>query len=210
MSLAQYHASYGFDSLQKESFWYDDFAGDSVKDYWTVAGASAVVVDGVTGAALRLTTGAVSGNSAQIHWGDKKSLIASKNVAIETRMKLSSIETEYMRIQLLNGGADYFRYFLNALTVPVTWTLQTAATAGGGDTKDSEVYVDTEWHNYRMQVHTHGAVHLHFSIDDAPTSNSPMTTGVTLLYLQPYMHITTNENVAKSVYIDYIAWRQQR
>ena len=213
MSLVNYHESYGFDSLQKTSWWYDDFEGDSIKDYWRLDGiGSGTVVDGITGAAVRLLTGATTNNYHSFDWNSIRSLLASKNIALEWRLKLETIEDIKINITgLENTGADNLYVNYDPASGDTVWNINHNCTTGGGAIDVSTgVAPDTEWHNFRIQCHTHGAIHAHFYIDDDPTDNSPVTTGIPALYFDPNFNIATKEDVAHYMDIDYIAWRQDR
>jgi len=212
MSLVNYHESYGFDSLQKTSWWYDDFEGDSLKDYWriSIVGAGSIAVaDGITGAAVRLTTSATSGQSLLFDWQDYRSLLVSKNVAFEVRAKCHSSEVMHFTVRLRALDSDDELWMQHY--TPSSQNLFYAADGGGtNEQEDTSIQADTEWHNYRIQCHTHGSNHAHYYYDDTQLTNSPITTNITSEYLQPWIYCNTFENVAKTFDFDYVAWRQDR
>lgn len=205
------HEAYSIDSFQDRLLWWDDFLGDQLKDEWNtlIDGGGAVdVIDAQTGGIVRLTTAATTGLDVTINWRTFRSLLVSKKVTMEVRLKLVDTLTDRLdrislyfdagnRILFFMGGANWFIYCFD----------------GGASTSfDSGVGPDTSYHIFRIECHTHGASHVHFYIDGDETDNSPITTNIPddgIDYLQPWVQVHTGENVAKSIDIDYVVVRQE-
>lgn len=200
------HEAYSLDSSQHRLLWWDDFLGDQIQDEWRTSGASVAVVDQQTGGIVRLTTGAVNGNTAFIDWSNIRSLLVSKKVSIEFRVKLTQTNAVNLLLQLNFDATDriYFRYDTDA---PDTNWILVVRDGGGITTGDSGVLPDTSYHIFRIECFPTGEVH--FYIDGVECANSPVTANITALHLQPKPYLQTREDVAKSADIDYVVVRQE-
>jgi len=210
MSVKQ-HEPICFDSAQDRWWWMDHFLGDQIQDEWAVAGVgTAAVVDQQTGGIIRLTTGALNTNAYQIDWGDIRSLLVTKRVSSEFRVKLNATtsETVYLFLRFDFNNCIFFSYE----SINPNWYVRTR-NGGAQTSNDSGIAADTSYHIFRVECHTHGGNHVHFYIDGTETTGSPITTNVPADagdYLQPRLWIRTDEDVAKSMDIDYVAGRQDR
>ncbi len=199
------HEPVCLDSAQDLYFWYDHFLGDQLKDEWRTAGAgSAVVVDAQPGGIVRITTGAITNNEYFIDWRDIRSLLVSKKLTFETRLKLTQTNTMRAIINLRFGGADNLGFDYN--TPETSWHVQ--CDSGGTTDVDTNVLADTDYHIFRIECFPTGEVH--FYIDGVETDNSPIVANITAQYLQPWIYLQTKENVAKSMDVDYCVVRQER
>ena len=128
------HEAYCLDSAQDRLLFYDDFLGDSVRDLWTAAGTgSAAVVDAQDGGIIRLTTGATTNDTYQIDWNDIRSLLVSKKITIEVRLKLTQTTTQNVLIYLREDANSYIGFTHNTATsvnwyVRGNWTIHTLHT----------------------------------------------------------------------------------
>ncbi len=206
------HEAFSIDSFQDRLLWWDDFLGDQLQDEWSVSGigGSAAVVDAQTGGIVRITTGATSGNYRFIKWGDIRSLHVSKRVSMEVRAKAN--QATYITIQLaLRFDSSNLIYF-NVSEVAggaVNWFL-VCRDDGGSTVLDSGIALDTDYHIFRIECFPTGQVH--YYIDGVETANSPITTNIpddAADYLQPYLIVSTAENAAKSMDLDYVVVRQE-
>jgi len=213
MSVKQ-HEPMCFDSAQDRWWWMDHFLGDQIQDEWATAFVGAgttVVVDQQTGGIVRFTTGANNGDDNTLNWNNIRSLLVSKRISMEIRVKLTQTNSVDVRLYLRFDWSNcvFFRY---SSSLGANWRIR--CRDGGGDTtQDSGVAANTSYHIFRIECHTHGANHVHFYIDGTETANSPITTNIpddATDYLQPYLWIETLENVAKSMDVDYVACRQDR
>lgn len=211
------HEAFSFDSFMDRLLFFDDFHGDQLQDEWAltvVATGAGAVIDAQTGGIYRLsaTTNATA-DAAKIDWGGAvpiRSLLITKKVALEVRIKLSSITSINARMSLEFADAtDWVQFFYSVGGVGGNWLIRTRA-AAAVTSQDSGVAPDTDYHIYRIECHTHGSNHVHFYYDGTETPNSPISTNITALHLQPYFFIRTDENVAKSMDIDYVVVRQER
>ena len=208
------HEPYCLDSQMGQLLWFDDFLGDQVQDEWhivNVGGGTTTVVDGVTGGIMRLsspTNG--TGDRTDVSWNTIRSLLASKKLTFEIRFRTNSANlntfyislsstagTQYIDLRHEGGGANY---------------LISTRDAGGGNSFDSGVAVDTDWHILRIECRTDGGNHVHYYMDNVETANSPVTTDIPFDatdFIQPYFLILTGDTNLKTLEIDYVAIRQE-
>lgn len=199
------HEAYCLDSQQEQLLWWDDFLGDQLKDEWRFTGTgSHAVVDGETGGIVRLTTGAVGDNAFSIDWNDVRSLLVTKQISMETRLKQNEATYLLLRVQLYYNWQHRIEFMGSS-----TGNYQIKCVNGGSETNlDSGIGQDTSYHIFRMKCHIHGGNHVHFYFDGVECDNSPIATNIPLLYLQPRIIVVTKEASAKSVDIDYVVVRQ--
>ena len=208
-----------FDSAHKR-FWYiDHFVGAQIKDEWTSAGdagGSSDVVDLQAGGIARLTTNNDDDDEWYIRWGNIHSLLMTKKVCAESKVKLSSAANINDRpLLLFVDGANQIGFRHDTDAGQATWYI--FCRDGGATTSlDSGFTVDTDWHIFRIQCHTHGGNHVHYFIDDFvnEVTNSPIDTNIPTSatdYLEPFFQVQTRvAAAAKSMDIDYIGIRQGR
>jgi hypothetical protein len=207
------HEALSIDSLKSQLFWSDDFEGDSIKDKWVSSGGvggSAAVVDGETGGVCRITTDGDANDDYNIYWSDLRSLLVSKRLTVEYRVKLSRTTNQHVLLGLRYDDNDRFYFNFDTVTGDTNWMLN--ARDGGSVTgdQDSGIAPDTDPHIFRFVCHTHGSNHIHFFIDNVECGNSPITTDITSEHLQPRLWIRTTENSEDSMDIDYVGVRQDR
>lgn len=202
--------AYSFDSLQSEFFWYDDFLGDQLKDEWVEsgsAGGDADVVDGVEGGIVRITTDGDNGDSWQISWGTTHRILHILNrIAVEYRLRIEDSTVSFMQTSLQFDVNNRILFYETG----DAWRIRT--TDGGAQTDAaSGVVVDANFHILRIQAHLHGSSHVHFYVDGVETDNSPSTTNIpddAADFFEPQFYVSTSENVAHYIDLDYVAARQ--
>ena len=200
------HEAYCLDSVQDRLLFYEDFLGDSLRDLWLADGVgSSAVVDAVDGGVVRLTTGAATNNTYRIGWGNFNTLLVSKKVTFEARIKLSSVTNIITYFGLPNSAITNWVLFYFAAAADTNWRIYTNDVGSTG--VDSGVLPDTSYHIYRVECFPTGEVH--FYIDGVETANSPITTDIPSDYLIPYISIQTKEDLAKTMDIDYVVCRQE-
>jgi len=197
-----------FDSFQDRLLYWDDFHGDQLKDEWNEAGTgSATVIDAQTGGIVRITTGATNGNSYRIDWQDYRSLLVTKKVTAEFRVKVNQSTALTVNFNLYFDVSNRITF---TMTNGGNWNIQ--CTNGGATTgQDSGIASDTNYHIFRIEAFPTDEVH--FYIDGVECANSPITTNIpddAADYLQPRLYIITAEDVAKTMDIDYCYLRQER
>ena len=202
---------YDLEAMQDYMMFLDDFHGDQIQDEWRNtgdSGGSAAVVDAQTGGIVRITTDGDDDDEWYMDWADTRSLLVSKKVIMECRVKASDddsdIETYY---SIWEDGGDWIMFW--GQPSETNWQIYTVL-AGGGGGFDSGIARDTSYHKFKIECHTHGGNHVHFYIDGTETSNSPITSDIPTNYLQPFFKVITKENVAKTIDIDYIYIIQER
>lgn len=208
------HEAFSLDSAQDRYWWMDHFLGDQVKDEWRLAvvgGGTGVVVDQQTGGIVRLSAPTnATADEAGIDWNDIRSLLVSKKVSMEARVKISSIINTrfFLSLRFDANNRIYFRY--NTGAGDATWRIVT--TDGGAITNnDSGITPDTDYHIYRIECFPTGEVH--FYVDGVECGNSPITTNIpddATDYFQPRFNCRTAEVALKQLDIDYVAIRQDR
>lgn len=208
------HEAVCFDSLQDRLFFFDDFHGDQIQDEWAEAGAGSVaVIDAQTGGIVRITTGATLNNTYRIDWGDIRSLLVSKKATMELRVKLNQSTYISPDLRLSFDGTNYIAFYANeGAGGAENWDIW-CRDGGVGAAQDSGIAIDTDYHIFRIECHTHGSSHVHFYIDDTETASSPITTNIpddATDYLQPRLSLRTRENATKSMDVDYVYIRQER
>lgn len=188
----------------------DDFLGDSIDAKWRDTGdvgGGISVIDGGTGGRVRITTGGVNTNSWRMDWSDIRSLLASKNVILEVYAKLN--QATFVRAQFtlyFNASNRIALRFFEDVGGVANWAIYTED-GGGSVSRDSGVQGDTNPHIFRIEC---SATSIRYYIDGVECANSPLTTNITVQYLQPYLWLQTRENLAKTMDIDYAWWRQER
>lgn len=205
------HEAWSLDSQHLKWFWKDDFFGAVLKDEWNIRGVpgSVAVIDQETGAIARITTGAADNNEKMLDWGDHRTLRVAKKVRMEVRAKLSTIDSIKFNWLLHFDLNDQLGFKFDADLAETNFMIYTEA--GGVSTRlDSGIAADALYHIFRIVCHTHGGNHAHFFIDDLITevANSPISTNVTAVYLQPFFYLATREAVAKSADLDYVGVEQ--
>jgi hypothetical protein len=205
------HEALSLDSLKKQLFWDDDFEGDSIKSHWVAGGdGSATVVDGEAGGIVRLSTTATDLELIEFDWGNISSLLVTKNVSYEVRVRLNHLTSVDHYIYLRSDASAYFRWRFSVLDT--NWMIY-ARDAGTSTEEDTGITPDTDFHLFRIDCHTHGGSHAHFYIDNVETANSPISTNIpddSVDYLRPYLLIQTRQNSIKTMDVDYVAVRQDR
>ena len=199
-----------FNDFQNTLLFMDDFEGDQVKDEWTVtvAGGSIAVVDGETGGVVRLTTTASNDNVSYLDWNDIKSLLFSKKFIVESRFKLASTTDTYFNFYPRESASQYISIKYDTDT-DSNWMIQ-ARDGGDRTLEDSGVTPDTNYHIYRIEVHTHGSNHVHYYIDGVECANSPISSNVPDGYFQPRIYLLTRTTTVKTVDVDYVYVTQER
>lgn len=202
------HEAFSLDSFQDRLLWWDDFLGDQLKDEWNSAGdagGSALVVDAQTGGIVRITTNNVTDEDWRIDWQNYRSLHVTKKVTMEVRLKMT---------QTANLGANVALYFDLSNRILFyesgnNWFI--SCRDGGASTNvDTTQALDTNYHIFRIECFPTDEVH--FYIDGAETVGSPITTNIpddAGDFLQPYLFLSTSEDVAKTMDIDYCVVRQE-
>lgn len=182
-----------------------------MKDEWRALGTgSAAVVDAQTGGIVRLTTGATTDNLYGLDWNVIRSLHVSKRVSMEMRFKVNLITYVLLSINLFFDISNRILFYANeAVGAAVNWQIR--CTDGGATTAfDSGIALDTDYHIFRIECFP--ADEVHFYIDNVECANSPITTNIpdgAADYLQPYIYVLTNEDLAKSMDVDYVVIRQE-
>lgn len=208
MSVKQ-HEPICLDSAQDRFWWNDHFLGDQLQDEWRTAGSpgcSAVVVDQQTGGIVRIATGGVNNDAWRIEWADIRSLLVSKRVTMEVRLKLTQTTNVEVWVAIAGAINDWILFEYDT-TVGANWQITTDDTTGP-TSADSGIAADTSYHIFRIECFPTGEVH--FYIDGVETANSPLTADIPTAYLQPYLRVRAREALVKSVDVDYVAARQDR
>lgn len=210
------HESYCLDSFMSHLLFDEDFEGDTIKDLWNVTlvgGGTAVVVDQQTGGIVRLSTPTAS-DTVTLDWNDIRSLHVDQKVTIEARVRCNGGVTDTSRkiLALWFDGNNHLEFYHG---VDSTDIRMRNIDDGGSNTASTNITVDTDWHIYRIECHTHGSNHIHYYIDEVECANSPRTSNIpddATDYLQPYFYIDTNADTdpATSMDVDYVYIRQDR
>jgi len=185
-----------------------------LQDEWATAGVgggSTVVVDQQTGGIFRHTTGGALNDSRTISWNNIRSLLVTKRVSMEVRVKLNQATFLRADIALRFDFNNQVRFtFSEGAGGAINWSIN--ARDGGADTtQDSGEVVDTLYHIFRIECFPTGEVH--FYMDGTEVNNSPLTTNIpddATDYLQPYLYVVANEVAVKSMDVDYVFIRQER
>jgi len=208
------HEAFCLDSFSTQLLFWDDFAGDQLKDEWLAtltSGGTAAVVDTQTGGIIRLGTPTAS-DAAQLDWGNYRTLHVLKKVTAEARVRANDGVTDTTRrlFGLVYDASNRMMFYH-------TYDSSTIFLQNGNDgaftSPDSEVDLDDQFHIYRIECLPAGEVH--YYIDNVECANSPITTNIPSDagdYLQPYFFIATNADTdpATSMDIDYVYVRQER
>ncbi len=163
---------------------------------------SVAVVDQQTGGIVRLTTGGVDHNSATLDWGNISTLYVSKRLTFEIRAKASHDDASLEAFISL-FDVDWIMFWVQDTTP--TYRIYTSS--GGATNLESGIAKDTNYHIFRIECLPTGQVH--FYIDGVETANSPITTNITALPLQPSIQIINHGGVVRTLDIDYMVVRQE-
>lgn len=205
------HEAVCFDSTKYRLNWRDDFWGDSVNSFeWAsvIDGAGSIaVVDAQDGGVVRLTTGNVTDNDTILFWGDKATLLASKQVSFETRVKLNHTTNISINFALFYDGTHFMHFrFDDVGFMDTTW--KGRVRDPDSVTIDTLITPDTDYHIFRFECIP--SDELHFFIDDVEPAASPITSDIPTQHLQVWLNLRTKEDAVKSVDIDYVSVRQER
>lgn len=204
MSLLRYHDAMSLDSARRRFFFLDDFLGDQLQDLWreVIVGAGTLaVVDSQTGGVLRFTTGAVTGDRITLDWNHTYSLLVSKNVDIEFRLKMNTLTTVSNFVEIHNVAGNRIGFTTGA----VNWQIRTIDV--GSTSFTSGIAVTANYVTLRMECKPTA---IHFFIDGVETANSPITTDIPTVHLQPRIRFSITANVARGFDLDYIVISQER
>ena len=200
------HEAYCLDSAQDRLLFYDDFLGDSLRDLWAAAGdagGGVAVVDTQDGGVVRITTDGDDDDYKILYWGDIRSLLVSKKVTMEFRLKLTQTTIDDFYFGLYNSVTQRIGWYASPTNIFIR-----CRDAGGDAAFDSGIDTDTDYHIYRIECFPAGEVHFYY--DGVETANSPITTNITALHCQPRFYLRTGEDVTKTMDIDYVWIRQDR
>lgn len=207
------HEAYSIDSFQDQLLWWDDFLGDQLKDEWSIGGnggGSVVVVDAQTGGIARITTDGDDNDNYHMEWGTIRSLLVTKKVSMEARVKHPDTTSLNPQIMLQFDGDNRILLWFDTDSAHTNWQAS-CVDAASWTTVDSGVAFDASYHIYRIECHTHGSNHVHFYIDGTEISNSPISTNVpddAADVLEPYIWMRTRTDAARTLDIDYVVVRQ--
>jgi len=205
------HEAFCLDSFQDRLLFFDDFEGDQIKDEWRGtgdAGGGANVIDLQTGGICRLDTGIVVDDDWLIDWFNIRSLLVTKKVTMEARVKTN--QNTYLQVYIalrFDGLNDIYFYCFDNFGGAHNWQIA-CVDAGAGAGVDTGVAVDTNYHLFRIECFPTGEVH--FYIDNVECANSPVTTNITAQYLQPVFSLLTRTTAERTMDIDYVYIRQER
>ena len=205
------HEAFCLDSFQDRLLFFDDFEGDQIKDEWRGtgdAGGGADVIDLQTGGICRLDTGIVVDDDWLIDWFNIRSLLVTKKVTMEARVKTN--QNTYLKVYIalrFDGLNDIYFYCFDNFGGAHNWQIA-CVDAGAGAGVDTGVAVDTNYHLFRIECFPTGEVH--FYIDNVECANSPVTTNITAQYLQPVFSLLTRTTEERTMDIDYCYIRQER
>ena len=211
MATVLKHEAFCFDSFKTRLFWLDDFEGDQIKDEWNSQGSAGYttgVVDGVDGGIVRLTTHIDNTDYVSINWGSIRSLLVTKNVSFEARVK---------------AGATIGKYYIGmwyAWDTMIMWLMSTGygnsrwrnkvVTAGVGTDVDTGILIDTNWHLLRIECHTDGGNHVHFYLDNVLVSTT-VTASIPTAYMFPVVQVSADAaSGATTMDVDYVGVSQDR
>lgn len=201
------HEAFCLDSQGVYLWGVDDFIGDSIDARWRGngnAGGSINVIDAQTGGICRIATDVDQNDNFYLDWGDYRSLLVSKKVTFEFRLKLTSITdvTTKLALRALDTNDEIYFEYNSGVANWVIYSQSAGSTSG-----NTGIAADTNYHIFKIECFPTGEIH--YYINDVETTNSPITANITALSLQPYLWILTKANPgAKSMDIDYIQWRQ--
>ena len=195
------HDAYCLDSQSTRLCWSDDFLGDSLAAEWRAggsAGGTIAVVDGETGGVARMTTDGDINDQMTLDWNGVRTLLTSKNVKFEIRAKLDFADATascilYLRI----NDANRFGFYLSNIWVGYSQS------AAGNEQFVSGLTPDTDYHVFRVEASSSA---LNFYVDDI--LEGTLSTYITALTLEAYLRLTTAENVAHVVDLDYVVLEQ--
>lgn len=208
--MQTYGSLFSFDTFQSRLLWWDDFLGDQLKDEWStslVSGGTVAVVDQQTGGIVRLTSTNTDNSGAAMFWDVIRTLLVSKKVTIECRVRLSSTSNIFVCYALFFDTNNQIIFKYDTDDADTNWIIR--CRNGGAETvADSGVAPDTNYHVFRIECFPTGEVH--FYIDGVETANSPITTNIPPDYLMPYITLRTRTTSIKSIDIDYVVVRQDR
>lgn len=194
----------------KTAFFYDDFLGDSLKEWWTVGtdlAGTAVVQDQTTSGVVRIT----GDTRTWLNWNTIRTLLVSKNVSFESRWKagvaLGNCEVRMRLYYDVNNFIDF--QHLDGGGVGGNWMIQ-CRSAGVGNTTDTTLVADTSYHIFQIRCHTHGGNHVHFFIDGVEVPNSPILANIPTTYLEVYYFARRLGGTVKLLDVDYCLVTEQR
>lgn len=203
------HEAFSLDSFQDRLLFWDDFEGDQIKDEWDItliAGGTAAIIDAQAGGVMRWATPAAA-DRIIMDWDDIRSLLVSRKVTIEVRAIIDVNNTDRYVEFGLTGAGGYILMRMSGVGNILIRTNDGVSTTGNSDQA-----VDTNYHIFRIECHTHGGNHVHFYFDGSELNVSPLSTNVPAGHLQPRFDSLNLGGVggAVNVDVDYVYVRQER
>lgn len=205
------HEAICFDGFQTRLIFYDDFEGDQLKDEWREigdAGGSVAVVDSETGGVIRISSDGDDLDDWAIDWGLIRTLLVSKRVAYEARVKLGDTTDLQAEVGFRRDGTEFIFFGANT-SADQNWHLY-AYVAPGITNEDTGIALDTSYHIFRIECHIHGSPHVHYYIDGVECTGSPISDDVSTRYLQAWLWIRTRAASVQTMDVDYVYIRQDR
>lgn len=202
------HEPYCLDNLKSQLLWIDHFLAGQLRDEWTSAGGaggSAVVVDQEDGGICRITTDNNNNDSWTLDWGDIRSLLISKRISMEFRLKIPTITTIEVAMGLFFDWT-HLAYFKHDTPLG-TYHMRTEDGIGA-QFVDSGIAVDTNYRVFRIVAEVSPSTLLRWYIDGVECGNSPISLNLPTEHLQPFIHVKTEVNATRSIDLDYVGVRQ--
>lgn len=195
-----------------EKFWFiDHFLGDQLRDIWALGTAgtgTGDVLDGGMGGVYRLEALA-NGDIAQIDWNFINALPLVAKPIHEARVSLNAITNISSSIYLTENLNNMARFKYSTPAGHNTWHIVTELATVETDV-DTGIAPDTNYHIFRIIFHTHGGNHVHFEMDGAEVTGSPISTNVPTGLMFPMFHVSTDAAVTRYTYIDYSCVTENR
>lgn len=183
---------------------YDDFNGANISNVWDKTG-TVILANGLA----TITTQATAYDIARIDFGGNGGYKDVYESYMEFKAKRISSGDYDVYMGLCNGDFSEANHgaYLRALNTDTNWMLVNVK----GDTLtevDSGVAIDTTAHTFKIHK-TNTSIGVNYFIDNVwvgRVSNVPTTT----ISREPIFQITTQEDAAKSLAIDYVILQQGR
>lgn len=198
--------------------WEDDFCADALDTtYWTSGGTGTGFSTPSTNTIGGTVTGVTGGTSTQTATltFDEGVFSTSYPFGIEFRAKLSSLSSVEIQMGLRQDANDYawFKFDTGTHASNIYCSIQTA---GGGDiSADSGTDIVADTYNiYRIEMYDATNRYVRYYIDDQlveDSANFTTATGIaSSTTFVPYFYIITDEDVTKTLTLDYVKVWQLR
>lgn len=187
--------------------WYDDFLGDSLDARWNVA-AGVAAVQNLEHGVMRLTTGAVIGNTAILNFGGFRPLNRAMHIAQEFKIRRVEGADQSVAFGVYDGditAANHTARFEVNWFQGNWWAVTSDSVAENW--VDTGVTRSASFHTHRIEEYDDW---IYFFIDGVLVATSVANLPGVAINREPFFYIRTNVDDVKNLDVDYARYATGR